>query len=156
MKILFVVDLQKQFKDENGKYDKCLKFIEENKDNYDSIVATVFTQDLYGVRNPNFVRNLNYTDCAKSSKEDLEFYDKSTRVVFKNGYGVPSVCFADNDDIIDVIGCDTDACLLACCFQLWDTHKNFRVLTDYIYSVGDVDGDYALRLLKRNFGKCII
>ena len=152
-RILLVIDLQRQFKDDNGQYEKCLKYISEYKDKYDRIVGTLF-------RNTNdsmYEKKLDYGDCKKTSILDLDYrcYDE---ILIKNGYitNIDSLVSRMKDCVIDIIGCDADACVLATVFSLWDKGYNFNILTDYIYTTSkDIDKEDILRIMKRNFGKCV-
>ena len=57
----------------------------------------------------------------------------------------------------DVIGCDTDACILATAFKLFDENYEFRVLSDYCFSSGGKEvHDSAVEIMKRNFGTAVI
>lgn len=143
MKILLVVDLQKQFN--YGGYRKCLEYIREHGGDYDKIIATVFQQDRK--INGNYKR-LKYDGCMDASERDIEF--RADMVVIKHGYGLPRNFFSKKDTV-DVMGCETDACVLATCFNLWDDGIDFAVLWDYVYTSADIAGLKAL--YERNFGK---
>lgn len=154
MKTLLIVDLQKEFRDDFGEYERCLEYIRENRDSYERIVATVFCQDK---ANPNFVRNLNWTKCMNCDETSLEFDLNGVTVVIKNGYGLPPGMFSPKDEIT-VIGCNADACVLAISYGLWDDGLSFRILTDYVYTTSH---EYMVRdiipIYKRNFGeKCLM
>lgn len=171
MRYLLIVDLQKQFADnENGysNYNRCLEYIKEHSSDYDGIVATYFRQN---EKNPNYKLHLKWNGCRESSEKDLEFYDPDTwegTIFAKNGYGDNSEeayltrsCFGINDQI-DIIGCDADACVMAICFQLWDAgFTGIHILTDYIYTTADcceygIDKETWIQLMRRNFGDCVI
>ena len=138
--ILIIVDLQKQFADEGKeKYNKCLKFIEDNGKKYDSVTATYFRQN---EDNTNYIDHLGWNGCSDATAKDLEFETRNKGVVCKHNYGtfdcnfIYSYFHAEKNDNIDIIGCDSDACILALCFSLWDNgYTNFHVLTDYIVSI---------------------
>ena len=160
--VLIIVDLQKQFADENKiSYNKCLKFIEDNEKNYTQIVATIFKQN---EDNINYKSHLNWNGCIDATIDDLEFDTNNKKILYKNNYGTFNASFlqqhlqCEPDDIIDIIGCDSDACVLALCFSLWDNgYTNFRVLTDYVYTTAnDFDNEFVIKLMRRNFGDCII
>lgn len=162
MRVLLIIDLQKQFADEGGNYQKCLQFVREHRVDYDATVATYFKQ---GVNNPNFRKHLNWNGCNRASEYDLEFYDEESWkgvIVPKSGYGSSALELilkqikCGKDDQIDIIGCDADACVMAICFQLWDAgFTNMKILTDYIYTTADFGGDMWLKYMKRNFGDCV-
>ena len=148
MKVLFIVDLQKQFKDSFGEYEKCLEYISANRSSYDKIIATLFTQKN---PNPNYIRKLDWEGCSDVDESDLEFALNDVTVITKNGYGLPDYDFDPNDEYF-VMGCDADACVMAICFNLWDKGMNFTVLSDYVYTTGKIPKNEILKMYKRNFG----
>lgn len=171
-KTLLIVDLQKEFADvdNNSKdYHKAVQFVKKygNKGFYDKIISTGFRNS----ENPNFKRNLKWHGCENSdinSLEYLPYIDKSIHsIIFKDGYSDRNDCIVSainnyNDTIpedadVDIIGCDLDACVMAICFQLWDAGINFKVLTEYCYTTAtDFSKEDVIKIMKRNFGKCII
>lgn len=144
MNYLLVIDVQKQFN--TGGYEKCLEFIEKHRDEYDKVVATVFKQDRSV--NGNYAK-LKYDGCMDASENDIEFQTDMT--VIKHGYGLPGNFFSSKDRV-DVIGCETDACVLATCFNLWDAGIDFQVLWDYVYTSADIAEIELWKIYKRNFG----
>lgn len=144
-KILLCIDLQKQFRADG--YDECLAFIEEQQSSYDKIVATLFVNDKKV--NANYIKKLGWKDCQDAKPNDLDF--KADQIVIKNGYGFPSGFFS-KDDHIDIIGCETDACILATCFSLWDDGIDFSVLWDYVYTSAKIKDKELRKVFERNFG----
>lgn len=170
VKILLVVDLQKQFKDENGVYEKCLNYLYNNCQNYDCVLATYFSQTIVNGKtdtNNLFIDKLHWDGCKQCNVLDLGLdFSKITSsnmiLVGKNTYAPHLRKYpffkenAPNNIHFDIIGCDADACIMATCFKLWDLKIDFTVLTDYLYSnCKDVPYKYIIALLKRNFGDCI-
>lgn len=155
---LLVMDLQKQFKEGNEeKYNKCLGYVTDNMANYDNVVATLFRQN---DKNKNFEECLDYTSCKETSIQDLEYYkeDFSGNIIVKNGYGIDGIDdFLSKEDEIDIVGCCSEAGVLAVCFQLWDLGIKFRVLSKYIFASSENSkiSDSILKILKSNFGDCI-
>lgn len=184
-KYLLVIDLQKQFRDKNGEYEKCLRYIEEHRKDYQFIFSTIFFQntkedfrrktpvDMNGLAfhqppqaNPNYMLHLNWNGCKDVKNSDLEYIhpDDEKCIIPKTGYSdnseppmLTSVCFGFDDEI-HIIGCDLDACVMAICFQLWDAgYTNFKVLSEYCYTTAeDFTKDDVLKIMRRNFGNCII
>lgn len=176
-KVLLAVDLQRQFADKNNNnenYNKCLRFVEDHKDEYNSCIATLFKQDKS--MNPNYELHLGWEGCADSKPDDLEFKNVIERspcrlhILTKCGYGFSAdnlrqlyACLpASSDEQIDIIGCDADACVMAVCFQLWDAgYKNIHILTDFIYTTADcekygITKEIWISIMRRNFGDCVI
>lgn len=158
MKVLLVVDLQKQFRDKFWVYEKCIDYIKSHRDEY-FVVATLFEN----LDNSMFERHLDRHDCKNSSDSDLEFpYDYC---ISKTWYSVDkdwnllefmqNKC--GNDSEYFIMGCESDACILATAFDLWDKNVNFKILSNYIYTNNpDISEDMMLSLLNRNFWNCII
>lgn len=144
MKVLLVIDLQKEFYIEN-KYEKVLNYINTHKRDYDKIVATVFRNK----KNSNFVKRLGYKDCMYANDSSIEF--KADNIIVKNTYAVPVEQVGSIDDIITIIGCDTDGCVLASLFEFFDNGYNFKVLNEYCYSSGGEQyNNIAEQIIKRN------
>lgn len=77
----------------------------------------------------------------------------------KHGYSFKQILeIADKEtDVVDIVGCDSDACVMTSAFRLWDESYNFKILTDYIYTTAkDFDNADVIKLLKRNFGECVV
>ena len=158
MKILFVIDLQKQFKDKFWEYEKCIDYIKSHKHEY-FVVATLFKN----FDDSMFERHLNRSDSKDSEISDLEFpYDYcldktwySANKDWKLFDFIQKNCSWDDEYF--VMGCESDACVLATLFDLWDNNIDFKVLSEYIYTNNSkISRDTVLNLLKRNFWDCII
>ena len=183
-KYLLVIDLQKQFRDKNGEYEKCLRFIEEHRKDYQFVFSTIFSQNVKDLKyeissdtngfvsrhflqaNPNYMLHLNWNGCKNVKNSDLEYIHSEDEecVIPKTGYGdnskppmLTTICFK-RDDEIHIIGCDLDACVMAICFQFWDAgYTNFKVLSEYCYTTAEnFTKDDVLKIMRRNFGDCII
>lgn len=161
MKILLIIDLQKEFADKSNNsknYKKCINFINNNKNNYDKIFATIFENNKNN--NSNYINKLNWHECKNINKEkSLEFNIDNINIIKKNEYGDYEFFknIFNKEDDINIIGCDSDACVLATCFNLWDLGFNFYILKDYIYTTSETfNNDIILKIINRNFGNCII
>ena len=160
MKVLLVVDLQPEFLTEDA--EKCLQYIEDKGDSYDRIIATYFRRD--DNKNYNFIQHMDHRALKfKKSKINSLVCNKELVIsIVKNGYsfneGVDDLNkLLRPTDVIDVIGCDLDACVMAICFTLWDQNREFRVLTDYCYTTAkSFTKEDVIKIMKRNFGDCIV
>ena len=150
LKILLVIDIQPAFKREPY-YSRVLDYIAHHSNDYDQVIATRFINKADSV----FVKKLGYMDAMK--KEPLEFnYDMLIgKITCGIGQGYCQKILKGND--VTVIGCDTDACVLETCFQMFQNDVDFRILKEYCYSTGGQDYHEAgLKVMERNFGKdCI-
>lgn len=160
--ILLIIDVQKEFQDNNGMYEKIIRFCREQEKEYDIILPTLFCNNYN--ENSNFIDKLNWDECMDVTIKSLEIYPSRPNAVYEFKYGYASrkiLKLADKkEDIIDIVGCDADACIMATAFRLWDEGYNFRLLTDYIYTNADetygITKDVWLNMMLRNFGSCVI
>lgn len=149
---LLVVDVQKEFVKgvyTLGIFRQISQYVESH--NYSTVIGTVFKNTVKS----NFVKMLDWHKCMHSSKPAVA----CDKVFEKQGYGLS----ADNIEQlrkysrVDIVGIDTDACVMAVAFQLFDAGLNFRILTRYCYSVGGrVLHKAAVTLMRRNFGKAVV
>lgn len=151
VKVLLVVDLQPSFILEPY-YSRVLDFIKENRSSFDIIAATRFQN----TEASPFVRYLGWDEAME--EETLEF--KHDMLIVKNTCGIGvKWCNYFNRLManVTVIGCDTDACVLMTCFELFDNNVPFRVLTKHCYSTGGLSYHEAgIAVMKRNFGKAVV
>lgn len=149
-KVLLVIDLQKEFYSAE-KYEKVLNFIQSSKNEYDMILATIFKN--YIDKN-NFKEKLDWYDCKNTSLESIEF--SPDEVIFKNTYGL-NYSNLNKKYHYDIVGCDSDACIMATAFNLFDAGYDFSILSEYIYtSTNRFENETVIKMMKRNFGKCVI
>lgn len=154
LKILLVVDIQKQFKDNNGNYEKIIDYINNSSSEYDRVIATYFkSKDT----NNFFDMKLGWHECKNTSSQDIEFSVPNISIYEKPTYAFKEIDFIDFEDAeVYIIGCDSDACVLATCFYFWDKKIDFKVLTEYIYTNSKLfSNEDVISLMRRNFGKCI-
>ena len=151
MKYLYVIDLQREFiKDRQGQkiYDNCLKYIANSFRKYDAIVAAVYYND----------GNVNMLDKVKWDKmqDDIAPLDFSAdKQLFHSGYAPTEYPFKPGD-IVDVIGFDTDACVLNECFDLFNKNIDFRILVNGCWSSGGKHMHKAgLLVMRRQFNKAV-
>ena len=154
MKVLLVIDLQKEFYKKTD-YEKVLKYVKENQNNYDLIIGTFFTN----YENSNFMKALNYKECLEANFESIEY--KFDYCMPKYSYGLDITELKarkiTEKDSIDIIGCEIDSCIMATAFNLFDKNYPFKILSDYIYTTSkDYSREQAMKVLKRNFGDYII
>jgi len=157
-KVLLVVDLQKQFADgnDNVSCENIANYIKDNEKDYDYVIVTIFSQEIYGYKNDLFSDKLHWDECASCGVDDLLINTNKKLVLLKNSYGITLKGILEREDItVDLVGCNADASILAICFRLWDNQYDFRVLSDYIYSK-NTDKGALVSLLKRNFGDCVV
>ena len=127
MKILLAVDVQREFQDQNGRYDQIVSYIRSAGEKYDLVYATVCANS----PDSPFVRHHVWMDCL-DGVEPLAF--SADKVVVKYSYGCLDYSWLDPKDHYDIIGFNTDCCVLKVALDLFDRGYDFHVLTDYCYS----------------------
>lgn len=143
---LLIIDLQKGFRPSPKLVDGILK----RATNYPTIVATQF------VNGNNLYRSvLRYRKRTKQEIHLVQIPEK-TKVFKKKGYGLPPglVAYLKRKNItqVDVAGLETDACVLAAMFSLWDAGIRPRLL-EALTSTPDAKLKKAARVIvERNFG----
>lgn len=154
MKYLLAIDIQKEFtKGEAGEkiYQNCLKFIADAKSNgYDEVIAAVYKQsEGFG----NMDKLLDWHEMHEIAP--LEF--EPDRVCMHSGYQMRAFPDIHKNDEVHIIGFDTDACVLAACFDVFEIQCDMKILTDYIYSSGGLEMHMAgLKVLRRQFRKALV
>ena len=153
MRYLLVIDLQPEFvKDAKGKkvYQQCLEYIRSNKDKYHGTIAAIY-ENVPG-DNPNMDRLLNWNDCK--DVVPLEFVANAAYT--HSGYSIKEYPKVTQQDTIDIIGFDTDACVLSAAFDVFNLGCNMRILSDLCWSSGGAKMHKAgLMVMERQFGKAV-
>lgn len=148
MHVLLVVDLQREFRDIDGQYERILNWVKTVK-GYDKIIAT---KCLNSMDSP-FVKYENWYDCIDSVCE-LEF--QADKVIEKYGYGLIDYSKLSKTDTYNIVGFNTDACVLKIAMDLFDRNYDFKVLTDFCYSSNGLEHhQYGVELLQRLMSKAI-
>lgn len=170
--VLLVIDLQKQFKDKNGKYEKCVNFVKEHFNDY-YVVGSLFrnfddsmyekhlgwseckdvtysfsglSPDVEYPYHKLLCKNDHYNINANSLLDYLSIYKEAEKYT---GKSMPEIKYY-------IIGCDADACVMASAFELWDRRYDFEILTDYIYTnAEDFSLEDVIKIMRRNFGDCV-
>lgn len=149
MKILLVVDLQPEFRDNDGEYERILEFVKTTKD-YDKIIAT----QCFNFSDSAFIKYECWYDCQGKLKE-LEF--RPYFIIAKSTYGLTDYTLLNKEWDYDIIGFNTDACVLKIALDMFDMGYNFRVLTQYCYSSEGLESHLrGKEVLKANLGKAFV
>ena len=148
-KILLVVDLQPEFKDNDGQYERILEFVKTTKD-YDKIIAT----KCFNSKNSPFVKYDCWHDCLNGTK-DLEF--TPFFIIAKHTYGLSDYSILNKKCSYDIIGYNTDSCVFKIALDMFDKGYDFRVLTQYCYSSNGLHNHLrGKEVLKANLGTAFV
>ena len=152
MSILFVVDLQREFvKDDKGMevYKRCIDYINTCRHLYShGVYASVYVNK--DSRNMHLLTRWSEMQQVKK----LDF--KPDKMFLHSGYSAIDNVVIPDHTAVDIIGLDTDACVLAHCFDLFDKDVRFRILVDGVYSSGGEDMHKAgLSIMRRQFNMAV-
>lgn len=151
---LLIIDMQKGFitKETQHVADNINNMLKNNT--YDTIIATKF---LNYHKSP-FVKHLQWEEMIDNNTDLLPPIElESDYIVEKYGYHCGQELigiFKENHiDKIDIVGVDTDACVLANATYLFDKGFNITVYSKLCASTGGIDiHDAAIEILRRNIG----
>lgn len=148
MKILLIIDMQKGFK-ASYEIEPYIEKIDFSQ--YDKIIATQFINN----EETLFYKN-RYQGMMSEPDIDLLYIvkEKSDNIIKKDTYALPlnklySIVPKEEIEHIDIIGVETDACILATMFALWDEKISFTLLkarTSGIYGIHEA----AKLIMRRN------
>ena len=154
-KVLIIIDVQKGFAEKKTMH--VVDFIRSllQKERFDVIVQSRW-ENYMGSK---YETDLGYDSVGNSAETELLIPEHSDHVITRTCYS----CMCDKlrrlinkDDDIYVVGLETDACVLATLFDLWDEGYKFHV---YRKGVGtnakNLEGP-ALALIERQFGKKVL
>lgn len=127
MKILLAIDVQPEFRDSDGHYERILSYIETHKKDYDAVYATMCGNSLMS---PFFKQNV-WKDCLDGVKP-LDFNPEMA--VMKYGYGFTDYSWLNPAHEYEIIGYNTDCCVYKIAMDLFDRGYTFKILTGLCYS----------------------
>lgn len=146
-RFLFVIDLQPEFvKDIRGRviYNADLQFIRDHRVEYDGVFAAVYKNG----SNPNMKKLMRWDEMKEIKHLDFE----PSFASFHAGYSPDEYPDLTFEDTVDVIGFDTDACVLSTCFDLFNKGVPFRILANGCWSSGGAKMHKAgLSIMRRQF-----
>lgn len=154
-KVLFVIDVQEGFIDEHTK--PVLPAIEKLlREEWDGVIASKFK----GQAGSLFEQRLGYKGMRSIVERELwqPVARAATFLVDKTGYSALTSKALDflrwfNSPQVHVCGFDTDGCVLATCFALWDAGYAPSLIEDAVASTGgDEAHKAALLVARRSFG----
>ena len=153
--LMLVIDLQKDFINQNTAYivEKIKDTINENK--FDQIVFTRFINSTDSI----FVKDLHYYGCINNECQKIVIDTKNSDIINKKVYT------AYNKDLIQYInknhidkiylcGIDIECCVLKTAFDLFENGYKFYILKELCACThGEERKNNALQILERNLGK---
>lgn len=155
-KVLLIIDVQQGFM-KRGMGDVALAIRKHcASNNYDLIIQSKWVNHM-GSR---FERDLGYTEVGNSEEERLLIEEYQDTIIERTEYSclTPRLrSILRKEDTIYVAGVDTDACVLATLFALWDGGYTFHVLKNLVATGQRKLQEPTLQLITRNFGKrCLV
>ena len=154
-KLLLVIDVQKDFINENT--NPILLKIEElvNSDNFKNVVFTRFINDVNSI----WYKELNYKGCMNEEGRNIVIDTKDYKVIEKRiytAYNDELKLYIDTNNIrtIYLCGIDTDACVLKTALDLFENNFDVKVIEDCSMSHSGIEyHNYAINMLKKLIGR---
>lgn len=160
-KALFVIDVQKFFENKKTKSvaRKINNYIKRNKNEYSLIIFTVFKNN----SKSSLWRIFNWKGCNKGRNiaimDELSNLVDYSNVILRNTYSLlkaPKLKEKLNKykiEQIDICGFDTDCCVLATAYDLFDSGWKPVILKNLCFSTSEEKLHRpALKIIKRNCG----
>ena len=156
MKNIIIVDMQKGFINDNNRQiiAKINKYLESHS--FDNVFYTKYVN----YDESPFVKILDWHAMRASSEQEfcVDFVNGAT-IIPKVGYGVNMEDISKLKKLgieeIEICGTDTDACVLAVAFQLFDSGIKPIILKDLCASSSsNIEmHNMAIKVMERQFGK---
>ena len=158
MKNIIIVDMQNGFINQNNNFlvDRINDYLQKNT--FDNIIVTKYINN----EQSPFVKILNYTSLMTSKEQELAVHipeNNKITIFEKYGYGLTEQMINKLKDLgieeIEICGTDSDACVMAIAYNLFDSGIKPIILKDMIGSSSKNTKltDYSLQIMARSFGK---
>ncbi len=153
--LLLIIDVQKNFINDNTKKipNKITNLI--NKNHFDYIAFTKFINDEIS----NFYKILNYKGCINENDRKIVLDTQNNKVFTKRIYTAVNDEFKtyikENEiEKVYLCGIDTDACVLKTAIDLFENNIDVKVIENCCMShSGKKYHNYAIKILKKLIGK---
>lgn len=142
MHYILIIDLQRELRDKDNKYNQTVRFIDTNIGKYDRSIA------------------INKKSSKKKSgyklEDQIDFEIQGVKVLEKTEISIDWLMNTLNkdSDTVDIIGCDTEANVMDILFRLQKAgFEKVNILKDYVYTTAEGKSNKIMfDLMKRNFG----
>lgn len=155
-RILLIIDVQKGFIKRG--MEKIVSNIQTHlvKEKYDMVIQSRW-ENYMGSR---YETALGYTAVGNTAQTEMLITDHTDHVVSRCQYSCVTdklLKLIDKGDTLYIAGVDSDACVLASLFDLWDLGFVFYVYRDSTGTSAKGLTAPVLQLISRNFGRgCLI
>ena len=160
-KALIVIDVQKYFLNAQTKpiVENIQKYLKNNSGNYSQIYFTIFRND----KSAPLWQTSEFKDCTGSPDtdicEELKEFSNDNNTFYKNilsALKVPQIkggLKESNISEVDLCGFDTDCCVLATAYDLFDEGIKPVILENLTWSTSEENlHKSALQMAERNIG----
>jgi nicotinamidase-related amidase len=153
---LIVIDLQKGFVKPQS--DHILPVIDRilRHNSFGLILQTKYVNP----KGSTLERNLGWTALRSSDDEEFVFDIKGAKIFSRSRYSAVDdkmLKLLKPTDRIYLCGLETDACVLATAFSLFDAGLKVHIIEDATATNAKFGEEPALDIIKRNFGKeCLV
>lgn len=155
-KVLLIIDLQTGFVKKG--MDKVVQYVQTlaQSQNWDVIIQTRWENYM----GSQYEERLGYQDVGNSKETAMVLSDITDHIITRTCY----TCWGDKlkrlltkDDEIHVCGLETDACVMATLFSLWDNGYQFKVHQGGVSTPDKSIQAAAIKMITRQFGKnCLV
>lgn len=154
-KVLIIVDVQKGFVNKNTQ--KAVEAIQRHLagTRYDVVIQSRWENYMGSL----YERRLGYQQVGNTAETEMVIKDHTDHVITRTAYScITEKCLnvLQKGDVVYVCGLETDACVMATCFSLWDLGFEFYVLKQCTATGAKDLNDAAFRMMQRQFGKDVL
>lgn len=153
-RVLLIIDVQRGFVKEQTQ--PIVEHIQEllQRETFDLVIQAQWKNYVES----RFEQELNYSEMKGHEQTALIFENYGAHIITRSQYS----CLTDSlrrliakEDMIFIVGLETDACVLATLYDLWDEGYHFKVYRDCIGTNCEELQTPALKLIERNFGTAV-
>lgn len=147
---LLIVDLQEGFNPSPDLVEKIKKLTEQD-------YAAVFATKFVNMTDSQYRSQLDYTNMsAEDPAIDLVFREPRSKTLIKPGYGLSpeqiDLLKSTGINTWHLCGLQTDACVMACAFNLWDSGLIPVLISDCCEASSEKAHEEAVASFTRQFG----
>lgn len=151
-KVLLIIDLQAGFVAKG--MDKVVKYVQSlvQSKGWDVIIQTRWENYM----GSQYEERLGYNAVGNSKETKMVLDNVTDHIITRTCY----TCWGEKlerlirkDDEIHVVGLETDACVMATLFSLWDNGYHFKVHSSGVATPDKALQAAALKMIVRQFGK---
>lgn len=156
-RVLIIIDLQEAFITQHSTDlpERTKVFVERVGNKFDTVIRCAWVND----PTSNFYTELEYRGCYSKAEQQLCIPEVGGVIMKRTAYSCVTEQMTDllrpTDDIY-ICGLETDACILASCFDLFNRNYKFTVIKDLVSTKCIEVQDAVFTLMQRNFSRNVL